>query len=100
MTALMGACAATSFTIEPERAAEIDIARDSRLDVLRAAVGVADPLELERREVTEVLRELGIQDLAGPSLVAQFLLLRRSRFGGRYQPKTGKHPTHHAQQAT
>ncbi len=58
-----------------EGAAEVGLVGGGGLDVLRAADGVADPLQLDRAEVAEVLREFGQGHGVRAALVAQFQLL-------------------------
>src|SRR3981189_3909539 len=71
-----------------EGAADIDVARDHGLDVLRPADGVADPFELEWREIAEILGKLGERHLPGPALVADLVLFQRLRPGLTTQTKT------------
>ena len=64
-----------------EGAADIDIARDYCLDVLRPAGRVTDPFELERRQIAEVFGKLGERHLPGPALVAYLGLFKRFGHG-------------------
>jgi hypothetical protein len=59
-----------------ERAAEVGLAGGRGLDVLRTADGVADPLELDRAQIAEVLGEFGGGDRADRALVLQLGDLR------------------------
>ena len=51
--------------------AELDVAGGRRLDVLRAAGGVADPFELDLVVIAQVLGEFVESHVPGPPLVAQ-----------------------------
>ena len=55
-----------------EGAAEVGLVGGGGLDVLRAADRVADPLQLDRAEVAQVLGELGQRHGVRAALVAQF----------------------------
>jgi hypothetical protein len=81
-----------------EGAAKIDVAGGRRLDVLRAADGVAHPLEPKRRQVAKILGKLREEHLAGPALVPQLgLFQRRSecRSGQAQRDRCGQQETMH-----
>jgi len=54
-----------------ERRPEIGVTRHDRLNVLRAADGIADIFEVEIAEVPEIVRELWKRDAARGTLVAK-----------------------------